>query len=148
MICPSCSLFLHWYHQSLTEQVYLSMYFISYERDRSVSAWKRPSSWSPVLALMSSRNSADTGVVYCSIGNNFSSEFSQCKVSIHKFCSGITNRLVPISVSNKTSYCKISWSVGAVRLVVWIIALLWNLTGAMTALLLRCLSNFKVIRLF
>ena len=44
---------------------------------------------------------------------------------------------VPVSTSHKTSYCEISWSLGAARLVVSIISL-WNLTGSMS-----CLSNFK-----
>ena len=44
----------------------------------------------------------------------------------------------PVSTSDKTSCCEISWSLKAARLVVWIIASLWNLTGSMS-----CLSNFK-----
>ena len=53
--------------------------------------------------------------------------------------------LGPVSISNKTSYHKISWSLKVARLVVWIIASLWNLTGTLAALLLRCLSNFRAI---
>ena len=57
--------------------------------------------------------------------------------------------LGPVSISNKTSYRKILWSLGAARLVVWIITSLWNLTGTSAALLLpRCLPNFRAIILF
>ena len=59
-----------------------------------------------------------------------------------------TGDLGPISKCNNMSYCKISSSLEAVRLVLWIIASLWNLTGALAALLPRCLSNFRVIEQF
>ena len=36
----------------------------------------------------------------------------------------------PVSITDKASDRKISWRLGAARLVVWIIASLWNLTGA------------------
>ena len=53
---------------------------------------------------------------------------------------GYWNRALggPVSTSDKTSYCEILWSLKAARLVVWIIASLWNLTGSMS-----CLSNIK-----
>ena len=41
----------------------------------------------------------------------------------------------PVPISDKMSYRKISWSLEAARLVVQIIASLWNLTGTSTALL-------------
>ena len=40
--------------------------------------------------------------------------------------------LGPVSISDKTSYHEISWSFKAARLVVWIIASLWNLTSTST----------------
>ena len=49
------------------------------------------------------------------------------------------------SLSGKTSYRQISWSLEAVRLGVIIIAPLWNLTGTSAALLPRGLSNFRAI---
>ena len=49
------------------------------------------------------------------------------------------------SLSGKTSYRKISWSLGAARLGVIIIVSPWNLTGISAALLPRCLSNFRAI---
>ena len=48
-----------------------------------------------------------------------------------------------VSVSNKTSYHKIWWSLEAARLVVWIIASLWNFT-----LLPKGLTNFRAIGQF
>ena len=54
--------------------------------------------------------------------------------------------LGPVSIFDKTSYCKITQSLEAVRLVFRIIRSLWNLTGASAAVLPRCLSNFKAIR--
>ena len=53
--------------------------------------------------------------------------------------------LGPVLIPDKMSYSKISWSIEAARLVVWIIASLWNLTGTSVALLPRCLSNFGAI---
>ena len=52
---------------------------------------------------------------------------------------------VPVSISDKTSYCKILWSLEAARLVVYIITSLWNLTSTSAALLSRCLWNFRAI---
>ena len=59
---------------------------------------------------------------------------------------GSTSLLGPVSISHNTSHCKILWSPEATRLVVWIIASLWNLTGTSAALLPMCLSNFRAIR--
>ena len=47
------------------------------------------------------------------------------------------------SLSGKRSYRQISWSLKAMILDVIMIILLWNLTGTLAALLLRCLSNFR-----
>ena len=58
------------------------------------------------------------------------------------FTSGLHG---PVSISVKTSYRKISWSLEAARLAVQIIASLWNMTGTPTAVLPRCLSNFRAI---
>ena len=79
-------------------------------------------------------------------------------------CSG-GNRLVPMahmqvsqvgkcrcrsqglySLSGKTSYCKVSWSLEAARFGFKLFQLLWNLAGTSAALLPRCLSNFRAIR--
>ena len=49
------------------------------------------------------------------------------------------------SLSGKTSYRQISWSLEAARLGVIIIAPLWNLTGASAAALPKGLSNFRAI---
>ena len=54
--------------------------------------------------------------------------------------------LGPASISDKTSYRKISWSLNAARFVFGIVRSLWNLTGTLTALLPMCLPNFKVMR--
>ena len=50
------------------------------------------------------------------------------------------------SLSGKTSYRKISWSLEAARFGFKLFQSLWNLTGTSAALLPRCLSNFRAIR--
>ena len=54
----------------------------------------------------------------------------------------------PVSISDKTSYFKISWSLEAVRFVFRIVQSLWNLAGTSAALLPKYLSNFKAILKF
>ena len=55
--------------------------------------------------------------------------------------------LVLYSLSGKTSYRKISWSLEAARFGFKLFQSLWNLAGTSTALLPRCLSNyFRAIR--
>ena len=49
------------------------------------------------------------------------------------------------SLSGWMSYCKIAWSVQAMRLCVIMIQSPWNLTGISVSLLPRCLLNFKAI---
>ena len=49
------------------------------------------------------------------------------------------------SLSGRTSYRKISWSLDVARLDVITIVWLWNLTGISASLLTKCLSNFKAI---
>ena len=56
-----------------------------------------------------------------------------------------TKHLGPVSISEKTSFRKISWSLETARFVFRIIRSLWNLTGTSAALLPMCLSNFKAI---
>ena len=51
-----------------------------------------------------------------------------------------------VSVSDKTSYCKISWSLETARFVFKIVQSLWNSTGGSAALLPTCLSNVKAMR--
>ena len=50
------------------------------------------------------------------------------------------------SLSGKTSYRKISWSLEAARFGFKLFQSLWNLVGTSAALLPRCLSNFRAIR--
>ena len=57
-------------------------------------------------------------------------------------------QLGPVSISEKTSYRKISWSLEAARFVFRIVRSLWNLTGTSSAVLPMCLSNVKAIRQF
>ena len=52
----------------------------------------------------------------------------------------------PVSISDKTSYHKISWNLEAARFVLRIVRSLWNLTGTSAAVLPRRLSNCKAIR--
>ena len=56
--------------------------------------------------------------------------------------------LGPVSISEKTSFRKISWSLEVARFVFRIVRSLWNLTGTSAALLPMCLSKFKAIRQF
>ena len=49
------------------------------------------------------------------------------------------------SLSGRTSYHKMSWSLEAARLNFIMIVLFWNLTVTSAAALPRCLSNFKAI---
>ena len=51
----------------------------------------------------------------------------------------------PVSISDKTSYRKISWSLNAARFVFRIVRSLWNLTGTSAALLPTCQLNFAAI---
>ena len=50
------------------------------------------------------------------------------------------------SLSGKTSYRKISWSLEAARFGFKLFQSLWNLAGTSAALLPKCLSNFRMIR--
>ena len=50
------------------------------------------------------------------------------------------------SLSGKTSYRKISWSLEAARFGFKVFQSLWNLAGTWAALLPRCLSNCRAIR--
>ena len=52
----------------------------------------------------------------------------------------------PVSISDKTSYRKISWTLEALRFVFKIVGSLWNLTDSSAAMLQTCLSNFKAMR--
>ena len=54
----------------------------------------------------------------------------------------------PVSISDKTSYRKISQRIEAARFVFRIVRSLWNLAGTSTALLPWCQSNIKAIRIF
>ena len=54
----------------------------------------------------------------------------------------------PASISEKTSFCKISLSLEAAGFVFKIVRSLWNLTGTSAAVLPMCLSNFKAMRQF
>ena len=54
----------------------------------------------------------------------------------------------PVSISDKTSYCKISQSLEAARYLFRIVWSLSNVTGTSTTVLPICLSNFKAIRWF
>ena len=49
------------------------------------------------------------------------------------------------SLSGKTSYRQISWSLEATRLDVIMVVWLWNLTGTSAAALPKCLLNFRAI---
>ena len=63
-------------------------------------------------------------------------------------CSPLINIALGLySLSGKTSYRKISWNLEAARFGFKFFQSLWNLAGTSAALLPRCLSNFRAIRL-
>ena len=67
----------------------------------------------------------------------------------HSMADRISLLTVPqglCSLSGKTSYCKISWSLEAARFGFSLYQSLLNLTGTSAALLPKCLSNCRVIR--
>ena len=53
-----------------------------------------------------------------------------------------------VSISDKTSYRKISWSLEVARIVFRIVRSLWKLIGTSSALLPMCLKNSKAMRWF
>ena len=64
------------------------------------------------------------------------------------WCAILASHCIPglYSLSGKTSYRKISWSLEAARFGFKLFQLLWNLTGTSAAALPRYLSNFRAIR--
>ena len=66
---------------------------------------------------------------------------SACRKKYPSSCKA----LVLYSLSGRTSYRQISWSLGDAKLDVIIVVYLWNLIGISTALLPRCLSNVRAI---
>ena len=60
----------------------------------------------------------------------------------------IDRTLGPVSISEKSSFRKISYSLEAAIFVFRIVRSLWNLTGTSAAVLPMCLSHFKGILLF
>ena len=69
--------------------------------------------------------------------------FSKTLQNIHR-----KGALDLISISDKTSHHKILWSLKAARLVIYIIASLWDLTCASAAAPQRRLANFRATRQF
>ena len=62
------------------------------------------------------------------------------------FPHALNSMLGLYSLSGKTSYCKISWSLEVARFGFRLFQSLWNLTGPSAAALPRCLSNFRAVR--
>ena len=63
------------------------------------------------------------------------------------YCVVVNDSILSLfSLSGKTSYRKISWSIEAARLGFKLFQSLWNLAGTSAALLPRCQSNFRAIR--
>ena len=77
---------------------------------------------------------------------------NQCGITLIWHWGPVTHiyvsELGPVSISEKTSFRRISWSLEAARFVFRSVRSLWNLTGTSAALLPMCLSNFKAIRQF
>ena len=73
-------------------------------------------------------------------------EFSKTRhVRTGEYCNGSLGILGLYSLSSKTSYRKISWSLEAARFGFKHFQSLWNLTGPSAAVLPRCLSHFRAI---
>ena len=122
---------------------------------RAVTGWSRPShDW-----LHSTSHGIYTSLccVLCCCGRITSSLYIDV-IYLSVFVS-MTLRLgfqrrdpewckVPLSLSDKTSYCKISQSLEAVKFVFWIVRLLWNLTSTSATMMPMYLSNFKAMRQF
>ena len=64
----------------------------------------------------------------------------------HNYSNSIAKILGLYSLSGKTSYRKISWSLEAAGFGFKLFQSLWNLAGTSAALLPRCLSNFRAMR--
>ena len=67
---------------------------------------------------------------------------ARCELESHYY----TAVLGLYSLSGKTSYRKILWSLEAARFGFKLFQSLWNLAGTSATLLPRCLSNFRAIR--
>ena len=84
-------------------------------------------------------------------GTSMNKLWAYCRVicaPIRSWSDAIYPGRHPVSISEKTSYRKISWSLEAVRFVFRIARSFWNLTDTSAALLPMCLSNLKAIRQF
>ena len=83
----------------------------------------------------------DTGQVHCGI----------CGIGLYwchfnPLCAELFGNWTSIHFSERTSYCKILSNLKAAKFGFRLFQSLWNLTGSSTDALLRCLSNFRVIR--
>ena len=78
--------------------------------------------------------------------NSNATEINMCYVDCNVLSRFDKSPLGLYSLSGKTSYRKISWSLEAARFGFKLFQSLWNLTGTSAALLPRCLSNFRTIR--
>ena len=75
-------------------------------------------------------------------------DMSRYDAHVTAMWTGCIRLLGTVSISDKTSYRKISWSLDAARLVFGIVWSLWKLTGTSAALPPRSLSNFRAILWF
>ena len=89
-------------------------------------------------AFLKSATLNDTYSLKCIRARTFSSDNP-----VMRYLLEVTQGLY--SLSDKTSYRQISWSLEAARLSVIMIVSLWNLTGISAVLLPRCRSNFRAI---
>ena len=71
-----------------------------------------------------------------------------CTILTREGTKGHATCWATFSKSDELSYRKISWSLEAARLTVWMIGLFWNLTGTSAAVLPMRLSNFRAIKKF
>ena len=67
------------------------------------------------------------------------------RIIFHAISYGLSDFLGLYSLSGKTSYRKISWSLEAAIFGFQHVQSLWNLTGTSAAMLPRCLLNFRAI---
>ena len=86
--------------------------------------------------------------IYVSLGfNEFKLHTTRDRWASLQYLMTVCNMQGLYSLSGKTSYCKISWSLETARFGFGLYQSLWNFTGTSAALLPRCLSNFRAIRL-
>ena len=96
--------------------------------------------------MVTSHNMVHGVILQHAVSTWFCSALFHCGYIIRSHLMYFLIYLGLYSLSGKTSYRKISWSLDAARFGFKLFQSLWNLTGTSAALRPRCLSNFRAIR--